>query len=389
MNKNKIMNIVKQSPALRKFYKACGGVFFRFIGLFVKTDDKLILINSFGGKKYDDSPKAIFEMMRQDPRFSDYRMVWAFHEPQRFKVDGAEVIKTDNMHYFITAMKARCWITNSGIGRGLKLKKKSTLYINTWHGTPLKLMGQDVPGEKKGVRYSFDLQCAQSEYEAKIFSRVFNIPYEKYLIRGLPRNDDLANADSAQATEMKNKLGLPHDKRILLYAPTFREYEIDEHHNFVIRPPIDFDKWRKELGEDCVILLRLHYEVKKMLSSAIDGKFVIDVSDYPNLSDLMIASDALITDYSSVMFDYSILDRPIFIFAYDYKTYEEKRGMYFDVREELTGGEINEDELISLLKEFNVEENIKMVRSFRSKYVTEYGHATEATVDAIYRLLNG
>jgi CDP-glycerol glycerophosphotransferase len=87
------------------------------------------------------------------------------------------------------------------------------------------------------------------------------------------------------------------------------------------------------------------------------------------------------------MFDYSILDRPIFIFAYDYKTYEEKRGMYFDVREELTGGEINEDELISLLKEFNVEENIKMVRSFRSKYVTEYGHATEATVDAIYRML--
>ncbi len=75
MNKNKIMNIVKQSPALRKFYKACGGVFFRFIGLFVKTDDKLILINSFGGKKYDDSPNAIFEMKRQDPRFSDYHMV--------------------------------------------------------------------------------------------------------------------------------------------------------------------------------------------------------------------------------------------------------------------------------------------------------------------------
>lgn len=382
-----IMNLVKQYPLLRKIYRTCGNTFFRFIGLFIKIDPKLILMNSFGGKKYDDSPKELYEMMKRDPRFASYHFVWAFHEPEKFLIDGAEIIKTDNLHYFTTAMKAKCWITNSGIGRGLSFKKKETLYINTWHGTPLKLMGQDSPGAKPGVKYGYDLQCAQSEFEAKVFHKAFNIPYENFLVRGLPRNDILAHVDDMQRTLMKRKLELPENKKILLYAPTFREYERDESHNCVIRPPVDFSKWKQQLGENYVILLRLHYEVKEMLTSEIDGEFVIDVSDYPTLNDLMIASDALITDYSSIMFDYSILDRPIFIFAYDYETYKKKRGMYFDIREELTGGTINEDELIKLIKECNVEENVNKVRCFRDKYVTEYGHATKATVDAIHRLL--
>lgn len=387
--KDFLMNIVKQYPIIRRIYNTCGNAAFRFVGLFVKTDPKLILMNSFGGKKYDDSPKVIFERMKQDPRFNSYRVVWAFHEPNKFSIDGAEIIKTDNFNYFITAMKARCWITNSGVGRGLSFRKKNTLYINTWHGTPLKLMGQDSPGAKQGVKYGHDLQCAQSKFEATVFSRAFNIPYENFLVKGLPRNDVLAKADFDTSTSMKTKLGLPLDKRIVLYAPTFREYERDENHNCVIKPPINFEKWKQRLGEKYIVLLRLHYEVKEMLSADIDGKFVVDVSDYPTLNDLMIASDALITDYSSIMFDYSILDRPIFIYAYDYKIYEEKRGMYFDVRKELTGGEINEDELLDLLERFDIEENVEMVRRFRSQYVTEYGHATEATVDAVYSMLQG
>lgn len=385
--KNYLINIIKEYPIIRNIYNFLGNTLFRFISIFIKTDENLILFNSFGGKKYDDSPRELYEYMKKDPRFSEYHFVWAFHEPYKYKVDGAEVIKTDNLKYFLIAMRAKCWITNSGIGRGLSFKKKETIYINTWHGTPLKLMGQDSPGAKQGIKYGYDLQCAQSEYEAKIFSKAFNIPYKNFLIKGLPRNDTLNIVNESIIKEKRKKLGIPLNKKILLYAPTFREYERDNNHNCVITPPIDFKKWKKTLGDNYVVLLRLHYEVKKMLSTEIDGQFVLDASDYPILNDLMIASDALITDYSSIMFDYSILDKPIYIFAYDYDVYNEKRGMYFDVRKALTGGDISEDELLVLIKYDDLDSNIKKVRNFREKYVTEYGYATEETVNAIYSLL--
>lgn len=382
-----LMNIVKHYPGIRIVYNTCGNLLIRFIGLFVSTDPKLILMNSFGGKKYDDSPKEIFEMMKKDPRFRDYKIVWAFHDPSKFNIEGAEVIKTDNLHYFITALKAKCWITNSGVGRGLSFKKKNTVYINTWHGTPLKLMGQDSPEGKKDVKYGFDLQCAQSEFEARTFSHAFCVPYENYLLSGYPRNDPLAKANEETKREMRRKIGISVDKIVLLYAPTFREYERDASLNCVLKPPVSFKKWREQLGNEYQILMRCHYEVTKLFSDEIDGEFVIDVSDYPTLNELMIASDALITDYSSIMFDYSILDRPIYIFAYDYDEYKAKRGMYFDIRKELPGGDVSEDELLNIIKTVPENDALQQVRTFRSKYVTAYGHATADVLEATCKLL--
>ena len=153
------------------------------------------------------------------------------------------------------------------------------------------------------------------------------VPYENYLLSGYPRNDPLAKANEETKREMRRKIGIPVDKIVLLYAPTFREYERDASLNCVLKPPVSFKKWREQLGNEYQILMRCHYEVTKLFSDEIDGEFVIDVSDYPTLNELMIASDALITDYSSIMFDYSILDRPIYIFAYDYDEYEAKRGI--------------------------------------------------------------
>lgn len=110
--------------------------------LFVKTDDKLILFNSFAGRKYDDSPKAIYEEMKKDPRFKDYRLVWAFHQPEKY--DAPQKIKTDSLTYFKTALAARVWVTNSSVERGLNFTGKRTLYFNTWHGTPMKKMRSDI-----------------------------------------------------------------------------------------------------------------------------------------------------------------------------------------------------------------------------------------------------
>ena len=387
--KNELMKIVKTSSGIKKVYNKVGSGLLKAVGLFVIQDDKLILFNSFGGKKYDDSPKAIYEFLREDKRFKGYKFVWAFHEPEKFVVPGAKVIKTDNLNYFLTAMKARVWITNSGIERGLSFEKKGTIYINTWHGTPIKYMGSDEykikPSRMPECKY--DRQNAQSKFEADIFSRVFDIPYERMLVCGYPRNDVLIHNDPETQKRYKEKLGIPFDKKVLLYAPTFREYERDAARNCVLKPPIDFDKWESVLGDGYVVLMRCHYEVAKLLGVGMDGVFVKDVSDYPILNDLMLASDILISDYSSIIYDFAILDRPIVVYTYDFDTYKEKRGMYIDVREELPGGSVTEDELLEIIKTLDWDRAVEQVQTFRSKYVTAYGHATEGTVDALWELL--
>lgn len=389
--KNELMKIVKTSSGIKKVYNKLGSGLLKLAGCFVSRDDRLILINSFGGKKYDDSPKAIYEYMKADERFAGYRFVWAFHEPEKFDVPGATVIKTDNLKYFVTAMKARVWITNSGIERGLSFKKKGTVYINTWHGTPIKYMGSDEYRVKpeKMPKCSFDRQNAQSKYEADIFSRVFHIPYERMLVCGYPRNDVLTNNDAETQKAFKQKLGIPADKTVILYAPTFREYERDAERNCVLKPPVDFAKWKEALGDGYVVLMRCHYEVAKLLDVGVDGDFVRNVSDYPTLNDLMLASDMLLSDYSSILFDYSILNRPMFVYTYDFDTYKEKRGMYLDVREELPGGSVSEEELLHLMKTSDRDAVLERVKAFRDKYVTDYGHATEKTVDALWALLQG
>ena len=120
--------------------------------LFVLPDNKLILFNSYAGRKYDDSPKAIFLSMKNDSRFKGYRFVWAFHDPSKYDVADCEKIKTDGLKYFVTALKARVWITNSSFERGLRFKGRRTFYLNTWHGSPIKKMGSDIDSANQSFK---------------------------------------------------------------------------------------------------------------------------------------------------------------------------------------------------------------------------------------------
>lgn len=383
--KERLSRIIKHSDILKVLYRFCGSFILNIAGMMLKIEPHRILFNSFGGKKFDDSPRALYEAMIKDPRFDGYEFIWAFHNPPEYSIPRGKIIKTDTLEYFKIALTSKCWITNSGVERGLSFKKRGTLYVNTWHGTPLKKMGSDIEKIRfiQKVRYPHDLQNAQSEYEAGIFSRVFGIKQENMLVCGLPRNDVLAQSDIYSQRQMKEKLGIESNKKVLLYAPTYRDYETDNKQNCIMKPPINFPHWKEVLGDEHIVLLRCHYEVAGMLGVDVDGEFVRDVSDYPVLNDLMIASDVLITDYSSIMFDYSILDKPIVLYTYDYEEYESKRGMYFDVRNELPGGSIDEEELLMILLHLDKREILENVRSFRNKYVTSYGDATQQTIDRI------
>jgi len=391
--KAKLIALCKSSKILYRIYFSVMSFFLSVIKLFVKPDDALILINSFGGKKFDDSPKAIYDHLITDVRFKHCKFVWAFHAPEQFDVPVGAKIKTDTMKYYITALKARVWISNSGIERGLRFKGKRTFYYNSWHGTPIKIMGNDVPSNSKSskplsISVLIDVFSAQSTYEADKLSKAFGVPRDKYIITGLPRNDELAACGGDAIRQQKKQLlGIDPHKKVILFAPTYREYTKNHWGECITAWPIDFDALKKELSDQYVLILRAHYESVQAVNEYVDNAFVYDFSSYPNLNDLMLASDVLVSDYSSLIFDYSILDRPIICFAYDYETYAQNRGMYFDIRQELSDASESDTALRSKIRELEtasgMDRNLALVKSFREKYVEAYGSACRQVADLL------
>ena len=389
MNSISLINKVKYSKTLYRLFRFCGDIFIKVLSLFIRQDKKLILFVSFGGRKYDDSPRCIFEKMILDDRFNDYKFVWAFIDPELHQVSKrAEVIKIDTLRYFLTCLKARVWITNSAITRGLSFKSRWTLYLNTWHGSPIKKMGDDINPENTSFRGQthnlIDIMLSQSQFESQIFSRVFNIPTENFRVYGLPRNDELISRNTTEEIlKIKTQLNIPLNKQVILYAPTFREYTKDSNSNCIIAPPINFEHWEQILGDKYIVLFRAHYEVVNVMNIKYNN-FVRNLSQYPNLNDLMLISDMLISDYSSIFFDYSILARPMLCFAYDYDQYSSKRGLYFDIRKELSQENYDtEDKLLNAILNLNIADLESISNSFREKYIEEYGDATYKTINEI------
>ena len=384
-----LINRVKYSRRIYTLYYYIGSIAINVLKLFVRTENDLIVFSSFGGRKYDDSPKCIYEAMLCDGRFDGYRLVWAFMKPEDYTLPRGEKVKTDTFAYYKMLLKARCWITNSTMERGLDFKGKRTFYYNSWHGTPIKLMGSDIHkgnksfASKRRSGCPYDVFLAQSQYDAEIFEQSFRVPHHAMRIIGLPRNDELAHGyDTEKLQDLRCRLGIPQDKKVILYAPTFREYVKDEDSNCALALPVDFAKWRRVLGDEYVLLLRAHYEVVKMMN-VDDNGFVYEVSGYHNLNELIQVSDLLISDYSSLFFDYAITGKPMLCFAYDYDEYASKRGMYFDIRNWLLSAS-DEDGLLELIKVTAVTKMSDATRKFREQFVTEFGSATRKSLDTIY-----
>lgn len=382
-----LINKVKHSSLLYSAYYYIGSFFVNALRLILRPDNKLILFVCYGGKKYEDSPKDIYESMVKDKRFDSYKKVWAFINPEKYDVGGGRKIKIDTFKYYKTALRARVWITNVGVTRALSFKGLHTLAINSWHGTPIKYIGNDANKEttffSKGSGEPIDVLLAQGDYEVERFAQAFHLPKENVVKTGLPRNDVLVRENTPdRIMQLKEKLGIPFDKKVILYAPTYRDYEMDNGSDCVMSPPLDLEKWRTILGKEYVFLLRAHFVVMKVLNVK-ENEFVRDFSSYPTLSDLLLITDILITDYSSILFDYSILGRPIFCYVYDYEKYKMMRGMYFDIRKEVSYAE-EEEELIDEIQNINWKKEEEKIKLFRDRYVQQYGSASEKVLDIIY-----
>lgn len=387
MNTLSLINRVKYSKTIYTLYYYIGSWLIRLLKLFVRTDEKLIVFASFGGRKYDDSPKAIYEAMLRDSRFDDYKLVWAFMQPEKFTIPRGGRIVIDTYSYYKKLLGARVWVTNSSMNRGLAFTGKHTFEMNTWHGSAIKKMGTDINRGNTSfglisTKKNEGVMLAQSEYDVDVFTKAFRMTREEFRIVGLPRNDELAHATKDIQSAKKRKLGIPVNKKVILYAPTFREYDKDSGNNVVLTPPINLRLWQDQLGDDYILLFRAHYEVARVMGIE-DNDFVKNVSSYPDLNDLMIASDILVSDYSSIFFDYAIQGKPMLCYCYDYEKYAIKRGMYFDVREWLPSAS-EELELLNLVKDSDVTVKSVATKRFQERFVTEFGSASQKSVDIIY-----
>ena len=334
--RERLVYILKHYKIIQYSYRKLLSLFFRFVGLFVKVDNKLVLINSWAGKKYNDSPKVLFETMRDDPRFKGLRYIWAFEKPEKFELQGAETIKIDSWKYFITALKAKVWITCVNIERGLTIKKKNTIYINTWHGAGTKKIGNACSGRNDNDLSNVNMMLVQSDFEKEIFIRDFKCREEYIRKLGFPRNDELFHITDEDRIKYRKLFDIPEGKKVILYAPTWRDSK-DGGLSYRVEPPINLEKWRERLSADCVVLFRMH-PFTTIFNMQYDD-FARDCSSYDNLNHILAITDVLITDYSTIVYDAAIAGIPFICFGFDYDTYSVKRGFYYDLKQVFPGGE--------------------------------------------------
>ena len=365
------------------------------IGSFIPVEQKSMIFVSFSGRRFDDSPKAIYEEVCRRDYFKDWDLIWAFKNPESYHISRGTTIHFGSKEYWLTLLKSRVWIDNGGIDLGLDLNRKRNLAVHTWHGTVLKW---GYGHEKKNPVLAFyrklipkdsrSIRCIQTENEIDVCVETFKAAPDTFLRCGLPRNDCLLNYTEEHKREIKRSLGIPENKKVILYMPTFRAYVQDENHEYCIKPPINVEKWKTMLGDQYVLLIRTHYMISNALN-LVEDSFIHDVSKYEPLSDLYVLADILISDYSSCMFDFSILEKPIRCFGYDYDEYIETSGLVYDLPTILPRGVMkDEDEVIASIVNIDYATDCELTRVFKSKYAEYFhGDASKRIVDEIERRL--
>lgn len=387
-----LINFLKTHPFFVNLAWGLVRLLLHIWGLFVPIRPKTMLFSSFGGRNIDDSPGAIYQEICKRPEFSDWTLIWALVDPDKFKLPRGEKVRIDTPAFFHALLFSRVWVSNSGMDRGIGLRRRGTLYVETWHGSSLKKAcgeeNQNAIGGKwharhKGALDGRTIRCAQSELDRDNYQRVFHTTKESILLCGAPRNDSLFHYTDSEIKAIRRRLRIPENKQVILYAPTYREYLFDEHREMYLAPPMDLTKWERLLGDQYVLLIRAHYGVSAALKLK-ENEFVRDVSKYACLNDLYIITDVLISDYSSTYIDYSILDRPIFCFAYDFEEFSEKRGFYWDLEKKLPCPlDRNEDTLLEHILTMDREKCVQATRGFHQEFAPYAGHASEVIVDEI------
>ncbi|MFC7592828.1 CDP-glycerol glycerophosphotransferase family protein [Nonomuraea antimicrobica] len=284
------------------------------------------------GRLYADSVRAIYEERLR--RGDDSEHIWVVKDGAFVPPGGATVVRAGSREHHEVLARSRHIVTNSFLPAWFRAREDQVV-LQTWHGTPAKLIGNDQPHMNRDPRppiwhrqaaevRGWDLLLSQSPWATPVLRKAFGYKGE-ILESGLPRNDVLNSPDrDSLAQAVRERLGLAEGKRVVLYAPTWRDYD---RKNAMVK--LDLAKARQALGADHEILVRAH----PMQAMPAVPDIARDVTTYPDIADLLLVADVLVTDYSSVMFDFACTGKPIVLYGYDLAKYSTKRGLYLDLPE--------------------------------------------------------
>ncbi|MCV3322526.1 bifunctional glycosyltransferase family 2 protein/CDP-glycerol:glycerophosphate glycerophosphotransferase [Pediococcus ethanolidurans] len=405
IHRSKIIKFLRQINRLRqsdhRSLKSVSKLCYQYIFTKLPIKQNVILYESFLGRNISDSPKYIYQFLKENYP-GKFKHVWVINpEFTNFPANNSNTVfvKRFGFRYMYYLAVSKYQVINMRQPKWFQ-KRENTTLLSTWHGTPLKHLVFDMDNVAsanplyKEVFYhqsrQWDFLISPNQYSSNIFEHAFMYPQKQMLPSGYPRNDILNAPNKVEkAKRIKSKLGIPQDKKVILYAPTWRDDDYFEVGKYKFTLKLDIGKLRNKLSDDFVLVLRTHYFIANHLDTSEFGDFVFNESSYDDIAELYLISDVLITDYSSVFFDYAILKRPILFYVYDYEQYADVlRGFYLNMSKDLPGPLLKtSDDVLDALEHLDSIQNKYADRYhlFSSRFnAWEDGHATERVVNKVF-----
>ena len=363
-----------------------------------------VLYESFFGSSPTDSPRAIFDHLIDHPDYASLRHVWVLndtHAASAFRATygrhpRVEIVKRGTFAYARELTRSR-WLISNSTFPPFFVKRPGQTYINTWHGTPLKAMGFDMPNgafEAGNTVRNFLLAdyllSANAHMTDVMYRGAYRLEgiYEGEILEvGYPRVDRsmalASDPQQAQNTLADHGVHIPQGRTVVLYAPTWKGASFNDPANDAQDIATLVGALQTKLGDDYYVLAKPHQRVAKHSQgrTELDGR-IVPIEVPANVA--LAAADVLVTDYSSIFFDYLALDRPIVFYVPDSADYDKARGRYLEP-EQLPGPQCTDvDELATAIKEPNPEDQARRVAAKEKFAPWEDGRAAERVVDIVF-----
>lgn len=350
---------------------------------------------SYYGKGYDCNPKYLTEYLIKHRQKYDWDIVWAFNNLEQYKnIKGIRTVKTMSLRYFYELYTSKVIVTNYRMTQEFQ-KRKDQYYIQTWHSSlRLKQIEKDA---EESLQASYiqmaqhdskqcDLLLSGCKFSTQIFQRAFW--YQGNILEcGTPRNDYLLKVNKTKIKVIKQALGIPERKKVVLYAPTFRKgHEMSVY-------DLDYTRLRQILeqrwGGEWVVLVRLHPHLNSDDLKITWSEQLKDASKWDDIQELLVLSDVLISDYSSLMFDFSFTQRPCFLYVPDLESYTEKdRNLYFDIKKLPFEIAVDKDELDQCISNFEDKKYQAKLKTFNQQIGSfESGYASQKLANHIAKVM--
>ncbi len=356
-----------------------------------QVEDNKILFSNFGGNGFGGNPKYIAIELMKNRKGLD--CVWVVNNENYKMPEGVRCVKKGTYEYYQELATSHIWIDNQHKDFHTR-KREGQIYIQTWHGCgPLKKIEFDAPELPASYlelcemnSKMEDLAISPTGFNTKQFRRAFH--YQGEIMEcGYPRNDIFWAADGCTC-KIKRLFGIREEENIVLYAPTFREREALD------RDELDLagvcDALEKKFRRKYWMFVRLHPSEKNLLKSGIfEGKGIINVTLYDDVQELLAAADVLITDYSSIMWDFSLQKKPIFLFHPDCQNYDTERGFYLPFERMPYIEAVDNTQLYEKIAAFDAEKYENALMKFLINYGTfDKGTASRAVAERLLTILD-